>query len=1067
MPRLPNLPIWSDIRRAHRAEAYKYLYQNKDISYAVYSNNIKKLIDTEKKSLANKAKKAEERELIKQQKLQDRRREVEKFRREKEQAKIAERNRVKQEKVIFKDIDKKLSKKQLFRYDIAEIDKVIGFKKLITHLIHLDKKISIKIGDVYYVISDFTRDKLLQIINEVIVINELHEDSFGSFWVSYKALVGDIEIEMFNETHTNRNEASAFFKYTHNTIFDLRRYGVYKTGEEQNHQDTCLIVALCNGGLEPEKLELVKQYVKNRFIPQKDLNLICDRIQCQIILKKDDENNSKNVYGKQYERKFLIGVLDAHYFIVEDVPITTYCIKNYNDVVYEKDCNQIYKKHINGYYQRDEKRYSNSFDIIKALLDNKHLLKLMSVDERISASTQFYKNITQEIIHLEYDPNICSKLIEPKSKTENITYTNLVFDFETYTNDDKEHIPYLVRTYSDYNNNVFYGEDCGLQMLRSLRCNTRLIAHNANYDYRFLIKHLSEIKELSRGNRLISLTAKFFKYEIQIKDTYHIISMKLSDFPKTFDLPMVKEVMPYELYNDTQCKNRYMNINYVLDNYIDEKDKEQFLTNIDKWNLRNGDDYDIIEYSSKYCELDCIILWKGYNMFRKMMIDCVKIDTNVTLTIASLAHQYFVNEGCYEGVYQLNGSPQLFIQTCVIGGRTMIADNKKIKLEDKVNDFDAVSLYPSAMARLQGFLKGLPKVISKSYLNYSWLKQQDGYFVEIVVKSVACHRSFPLMSYKNDEGVRIFTNDMIGKTIRVDKTTLEDLIEFQGIKFELVRGYYFNEGFNNKIVSTIKYLFNERLEQKKKKNPSQMIYKLIMNSGYGKSIMKPVDTQSQFFDDAEKAQVYMSRHYNWITHYVKFGDKTKVSSVKVLSDHYNIAQVGVTILSMSKRIMNEVMCLAEDNDLQLYYQDTDSIHIKDKDIKTLGDAFKVKYDRELIGEAMGQFHSDFEIKGCNNIYAKRSIFLGKKSYIDELVGTNSKGEEVIDYHIRLKGVPNSSILHACRKLGYKTPFELYEAMYDGKAVEFDLTEEGEKCNFKMAKNYKVHTLSEFKRELKF
>jgi hypothetical protein len=38
---------------------------------------------------------------------------------------------------------------------------------------------------------------------------------------------------------------------------------------------------------------------------------------------------------------------------------------------------------------------------------------------------------------------------------------------------------------------------------------------------------------------------------------------------------------------------------------------------------------------------------------------------------------------------------------------------------------------------------------------------------------------------------------------------------------------------------------------------------------------------------------------------------------------------------MSKRIMNEVMCLAEQNKLKLYYQDTDSIHIKEEDIEVL------------------------------------------------------------------------------------------------------------------------------------
>ena len=35
---------------------------------------------------------------------------------------------------------------------------------------------------------------------------------------------------------------------------------------------------------------------------------------------------------------------------------------------------------------------------------------------------------------------------------------------------------------------------------------------------------------------------------------------------------------------------------------------------------------------------------------------------------------------------------------------------------------------------------------------------------------------------------------------------------------------------------------------------------------------------------------------------------------------------------MSKRVMNEVMCLAEDNELGIKYQDTDSMHIEMDDI---------------------------------------------------------------------------------------------------------------------------------------
>ena len=53
------------------------------------------------------------------------------------------------------------------------------------------------------------------------------------------------------------------------------------------------------------------------------------------------------------------------------------------------------------------------------------------------------------------------------------------------------------------------------------------------------------------------------------------------------------------------------------------------------------------------------------------------------------------------------------------------------------------------------------------------------------------------------------------------------------------------------------------------------------------------------------------------------------------------AHCGVEVLSMSKRIMNEVMCLAEDIGIDIYYQDTDSIHLKTQDVPSLVKKFKL------------------------------------------------------------------------------------------------------------------------------
>ena len=47
---------------------------------------------------------------------------------------------------------------------------------------------------------------------------------------------------------------------------------------------------------------------------------------------------------------------------------------------------------------------------------------------------------------------------------------------------------------------------------------------------------------------------------------------------------------------------------------------------------------------------------------------------------------------------------------------------------------------------------------------------------------------------------------------------------------------------------------------------------------------------------------------------------------------------------MSKRIMNEVMCLAFDIGCHIYYQDTDCIHIEVDDFPKLIEAYKNKYN---------------------------------------------------------------------------------------------------------------------------
>ena len=119
----------------------------------------------------------------------------------------------------------------------------------------------------------------------------------------------------------------------------------------------------------------------------------------------------------------------------------------------------------------------------------------------------------------------------------------------------------------------------------------------------------------------------------------------------------------------------------------------------------------------------------------------------------------------------------------------------------------------------------------------------DGYFVKIKVTSIKKRYRFPITRIKDDSGGCHWTNDLVGKEIFVDKFTLEDLVTHSKITYVIQQGYYFNEGRNPKIEKTISTLFEERLRIKKADptNPMQLIIKLMMNSSYGKTGLRPID----------------------------------------------------------------------------------------------------------------------------------------------------------------------------------------------------------------------------------
>lgn len=232
-------------------------------------------------------------------------------------------------------------------------------------------------------------------------------------------------------------------------------------------------------------------------------------------------------------------------------------------------------------------------------------------------------------------------------------------------------------------------------------------------------------------------------------------------------------------------------------------------------------------------------------------------------------------------------------------------------------------------------------------------------------------------------------------------------------------------------------------------------------------------------------RLFMKNNKNRIIDMQKINDNMyRIETVEQIEKHKSFNHIGVQILSMSKRIMNELICLAQDNNIRIYYQDTDSIHIEDKYIEKLGNIYCEKYNKKLIGNEFHQFHPDFEAcKLLNGDKAEKtiadlSIINTKKNYCDRKISTIDQTKKFDkrfkepkyigdiryeinknsfdSYHPRMKGVSQEAIPYTATKHGMKIE-ELYLSGFNNNEYVFNISKI--KPCFKFQKDFSTTTES--------
>ena len=895
----------------------------------------------------------------------------------------------------------------------------------------------------------------------------------------------------------NKGKAGKYLAYNHTTSYDFTRYQIYRPDQETKDNavlEHCFVNSLMQYKIPNEITDQFRQLIGYNNFNVNNIKKLAIKTNIHITITAYDDDCSKpkkTFYGNDnltaYHAKMIL--FRAHYMpdipfpLPDDIPEGCPIFKRSSKKEPTRQLVTIIRNLIkSNSFIRSAYCVRRGIELTDTELLQGDISKDQKLFDSINKPAKTPKNPKTRHVYFSDFESVVRGV--PHHQPYKVGVASK-FGYESFTSNDL-----------DDGNKIFSQM---LESIISNHSNTPpdqldlvIYFHNLKYDWT-LIKQCNRIhvkNVVEKDGSLFSVSigyTRFTKkedgtniktsYKITLRDSYKMISLPLGSFKKNFGLSVGKmeEFDLYELFTPDNFYNNAIQIKYLQAYYASKlliplesdlskltpKKAESYHKELTAKNealtkkhnasielFRNNGYITQDEYLGElfhhnklyddYLRLDCETLMEGMEAFDKIIIGLTNTSVYDYLTISSLAHRYLISQGCYEGTAKVSGRLQEFLAKFAVGGRVMTLNNKKVHVNTgkHLEDFDGVSLYPSAMSKtrfIKGFCEVIPPGLSLSEINSRYAE----YFLDASIK-VKRRLNFPTVS-KITDGVREWTNDLTSAYL--DRTGLEDVMNFHEADFlgySAGVGFPHANGYNDQVQITIKHLFDRRIEAKNAGLEGlSLVLKLMMNSSYGKTLMRDSD-KSNFYISAKRLPAYIISNHNKIISMEPLNAAEKYYVVNIRNKdigNYNSVHLGAAILSMSKRIMNEVMTTAQDVGASIFYTDTDSIHIFQADIPKLSEQFTKTYDRKLIGSYLGQFHTDFDSSkiSTKGLCSKEFIALGKKVYIDLLVNDDKQQ----DHHIRFKGANANNITDYCFR-NQITPIKLYKQLYAGKKVSLDL-----------------------------
>lgn len=874
------------------------------------------------------------------------------------------------------------------------------------------------------------------------------------------------------------NLTFGYFPFDNKTAIDLTRYQVYSVDDERpkdqenmtGRWESCLTHTLRLQGIPEWRLDQIKACLPNSgyHMKRSDLVKVCHLVKRNIDVSQHIGTQVTRLrYPKKdrYPDTLNTAMYQEHMFTLEATIYTGFSIKNYARVrdldrwwmVTSFDCR-------GSPIRRTDSRVK--------LLDSLQLIQRMDKHGWLVESEHLCEH-PKRALHCVIGDRVtdseqkCYETPEPRDNRPLYCFADLECSVR-----QAKHAP-IVAGYSkldDPDDSVvqYFGRRCIIHFLRDLsrygRTNRRDVTvyfHNLKYDLYAMVDKLVGLRSiLKRQGQVYSAEVHLDDCKITMLDSYKLIDKPLREFSKLFDLNMDKgEVVPYTYYHENNCyigcladrREGSDFLNRCRPPYTREDLVPQLQVILDD-EMRDGcpnyyvsaREFDAGAYYAHYHKLDCLVLKKGLVAFRRQ-IDAFsrecggKIhDIFAYITLSSFGDDFFSSRQCYAGVNEVKGNLRNFLQLSVRGGRVIVNPlHLGVTCSGRIVDFDGVSLYPSAIHRL-GMECGYPVGPALVLHDGVDMWQQAYFFVRVNITAIAKHQQLAMISKRGPDGCMVYYNrgDTVSDVV-MGKIALEDAVKYCGISYEVVEGVYWNGDSTRNCAAAMSQLFELRKRYKAEGNELQSVVKLVMNASYGKLIIKRSD-KNTIIKDVDKAEEYVRKFYPVFMHMVQFGDHCEITLAQ-FDQSFNRCHVGSMILEMSKRIMNEVLDLANSNGMTVYYMDTDSMHFDRADLPRLAELFQSVHGRELVGKNLGQFHSDFALPcGHSDAVVSRAFFaFAPKTYCDRLV-CEECGDE--GHHFRMKGVPARCVEYEARVRGM-TVLQVYQYLA-GHEIMFNLNPPG-------------------------